>query len=220
MAKEKTNNAPVVLTPDNVVEEARKGNMLTKSLKDKLDAEIQEQKDAEIIRQSKARITEIGYRVNMGLVNLKKLRKTADMGLYNTRQQGRLQRLLTGFEVTEQVVNEFAKTKDDVLELERLDNEKKPTGVIIKMMKEDGKTREDKTFKIGETVPAVIDYNEFDNGLEKLAENLRKMQNEIEKSYVADTDIIKKAAGEYWRDDWRWSIRVVSNSGVGRGNNI
>lgn len=213
MAKSKETNAPVVLTAENVVEEVKKGNMLTPELKAKMDAEIQEQKDKRVIAETKSRITQIGYKVNTGLVNLKKLRRTAEMGLYNTRQQGRLQRFLTGFVVTEQVINEFAKTPDNVLELEKLNDEKKPTALVIKVLGSDGKTREEKTFKVGDTVPSVIDYNEFDDGLEKLVKNLRDMQKEIENTFVSDMDVIKKAAGEYWRDDWRWNIRVITNNG-------
>ena len=175
MAKKENEKKPVVLTPDNVVEEARKGNTLTPELRKKMDEEIKEQNDKRIIAEVKARHAKIGYLVGIGLINVKKMRGYADVSLYNIRQQGRLQRFLCGFEVTEQVMTEFAKSPDDVLELETLDDKK--SVLKIKVLKEDGKTREEKEFKIGDTVPAIIDYTEFDNALVKLEENIRKMKD-------------------------------------------
>ena len=134
MAKKENEKKPVVLTPDNVVEEARKGNTLTPELRKKMDEEIKEQNDKRIIAEVKARHAKIGYLVGIVLINVKKMRGYADVSLYNIRQQGRLQRFLCGFEVTEQVITEFAKTPDDVLELETLDDKK--SVLKIKVLKE------------------------------------------------------------------------------------
>lgn len=212
MAKEKNNEKPVILTPDNVVEEAKKGNTLTPELRKKMEEELKEQKDKRILSEVKARHAKIGYLVGIGLVNVKKMRGYADVALYNIRQQGRLQRFLCGFEVTEQVVNEFAKTPDDILELETLD-EKKST-LKIKILKEDGKTREEKEFKVGDTVPAIIDYTEFDKALVKLEENLGKKTKEVDNQHKEDTKVLEQAAGEYWRSDWRYNVHVVGLDGV------
>lgn len=212
MAKEKNENKPVVLTPENVVEEAKKGNTLTPELRKKMEEELKEQKDNRILAEVKARHAKIGYLVGIGLVNVKKMRGYADIALYNIRQQGRLQRFLCGFEVTEQVVTEFAKTPDDILELEVLD-EKKHT-LKIKVLKEDGKTREEKEFKVGDTVPAIIDYTEFDKALVKLEENLGKKTKEVDNQHKEDTKVLEQAAGEYWRSDWRYNVHVVGLDGV------
>ena len=217
MAKDKNNETkPVVLTPDNVVEEAKKGNTLTPELRKKMEEELKEQKDKRILSEVKARHAKIGYLVGIGLVNVKKMRGYADVSLYNIRQQGRLQRFLCGFEVTEQVVNEFAKTPDDILEFEVLD-EKKNT-LKIKILKEDGKTREEKEFKIGDTVPAVIDYTEFDKALVKLEEKLSKKTKDVDEQYREDIKVLEQAAGEYWRSDWRYNIHVVGLDGVSTRN--
>lgn len=212
MAKEKNENKPVVLTPDNVVEEAKKGNTLTPELRKKMEEELKEQKDKRILAEVKARHAKIGYLVGIGLVNVKKMRGYADVALYNIRQQGRLQRFLCGFEVTEQVVKEFAKTADDILELEVLDE--KNNTLKIKVLKEDGKTREEKEFKIGDTVPAIIDYTDFDKALVKLEENLSKKTKEVDSQHKEDTKVLEQAAGEYWRSDWRYNVHVVGLDGV------
>ena len=215
MAKEKeTKKQPVAITVDNVIEQAKAGNTLTPELKEKMDQELKEEKDKQIVAEVKRRYAKIAYNVGIGLVNLRKMRSYSENSLYNMRQQGRLQRFLCGFDVTEQVINEFAKTPDDVLELERLDEKKKV--LIIKVLKEDGKTREEKEFKVGDHVDAIISYIEFDEGLVKLEENLSKKMREVDNAYTDEVRIIKQAAGEYWCSDWAYNVRIVTNNGLDR----
>lgn len=218
MANNKNNaSAPVALTPENVVEQVKAGNRMTPELKKLMDEQKKKEKDDKILHETSRRIEFIGFKFNSGLVELKKMRAMDDLALYNTRQQGRLMRFLTGFIVTEQVVNEFAaKTEDDVLQLEKV--EKNTLIILMPETDKDGKTtRKEVTFKIGEEVPAVIDYNEFDDGLEKLQKNLRDRQEKIEKQYNEDMLVIKKAAGEYWRDEWMYAARVITGNGATEG---
>lgn len=210
MAKQKEKEA-VVITAENVVEQAKVGNIMTEDLCNKMTEELKDEKDKRIIREVKARYVKIAYNVGIGLVNVRKMRAHEQTALYNIRQQGRLQRLLCGFTVTEQIVNEFAKTPDDVLEIETLDQKAKT--LKIKVLKEDGKTREEKEFKVGDSVPAVIDFTEFDTALSKLDANIRKKMKETEEKFQSEVTVIKQAAGEYWRNDWMYDIRVVEPSG-------
>ena len=215
-AKEnKEQKKPVTITADNVIEQAKAGNTLTPELKEKMDQELKDEKDKQILREVKCRYAKIAYNVGIGMVNLRKMRGFEAASLYNMRQQGRLQRFLCGFEVTEQVVNEFATTPDDVLELEKLDEKKKI--LIIKIPTGDSKTREEKEFKVGDTVPAVIDFTEFDKGLLKLEENLKKKMSAVNEAHVEETRVIQQAAGEYWRSEWAYNIRVVGLDGLDRG---
>lgn len=211
MAKEKENK-PVSITADNVIEQAKAGNTLTPELKAKMDAELKDEKDKQIVREVKSRYAKIAYNVGIGLVNLRKMRAFEAASLYNMRQQGRLQRFLCGFDVTEQVIEEFAKTPDDVLELEKLDEKKKV--LIIKVLKNDGKTREEKEFKVGDHVNAVVDFTEFDKALIKLEENLKKKIKEANEAHTEETKVIQQAAGEYWRSDWTYNVRVVGLDGI------
>ena len=213
--KKKTETS-VALTPENVVEQVKNGNRMTADLKKLLDEQTKKETDEKIIRETKRRIEFISSKSNAGLVELKKMRAMANLALYNTRQQGRLQRFLTGFKVTEQVVNEYAaKTEDDVLCLEKV--EKGALVIMVPVTDKDGKiTRKETTFKVGDEVEAVIDYNEFDDGLEKLKKNLIERQGKIEKQYQEDMLVIKKAAGEYWRDNWMYDTRVITGAGAER----
>lgn len=217
MAKNNNASAPVALTPENVVEQVKAGNRMTPELKKLMDEKNKKEKDEKIIRETNRRIEFIGFKFNSGMVELKKMRAMDDLALYNTRQQGRLMRFLAGFVATEQIVNEFAaKTEDDVLCLEKVKDGK----LIILVPETDDKgktTRKEVTFKVGDEVPAIIDYNEFDDGLEKLQKNLRERQEKIEKQYNEDMLVIKKAAGEYWRDDWMYAARVITGNGATDG---
>jgi hypothetical protein len=214
MAKDNKTQEPVVLTPDNIVEQRKAGNILTPELRKKMEEDNKKEKDEKIIRETNRRISYIGFKHDSGLIELKKMRAMDDLALYNTRQQGRLMRFITGFTLTDQVLHEYAeKTADDVLQLEKV--EKDTLVLLVPESDKNGKvTRKETKFKVGDDVPAIIDYNEFDDGLEKLQKNLRERQEKIEKQYNEDMLVIKKAAGEYWRDDWMYNVRVVSGTGA------
>ena len=207
---------PVVLTAENVVEQAKAGNIMSAEMVSKMQQEIQEEKDKNVIAETKRRYTKCAYIVGMSLVHKRKSNDYNEMSTYNIRQLGRLQRFLCGFEVTEQIVNEFARTPDDILQLETLDEKKKT--LTIKVPAADGK-REDKEFKIGDTVPALISYIEFDKGVELLEKKLSEKRKAIEDKHVEDVKAIKQAAGEYWRSDWAYNLRIVTMDGLesGRG---
>jgi Holliday junction resolvase-like predicted endonuclease len=216
MAKQNNEKKPVAITADNVIEQAKAGNTLTPELKAKMDQELKDEKDKRVLREVKARYAKIAYNVGIGLVNLRKMRAFEAISLYNMRQQGRLQRFLCGFDVTEQVINEYAKTPDDILELEKLDEKKKV--LLIMIVGEDGKTREEKEFKVGDHVNATIDFTEFDKGLVKLEDTLKKKMTEANDAHTEETKVIQQAAGEYWRSDWAYNVRVVGLDGLDRGN--
>lgn len=207
---------PVVLTAENVVEQAKAGNIMSAEMVSKMQQEIQEEKDKNVIAETKRRYTKCAYIVGMSLVHKRKSNDYNEMSTYNIRQLGRLQRFLCGFEVTEQIVTEFARTPDDILQLETLDEKKKT--LTIKVPTEGGK-REDKEFKVGDTVPALISYIEFDKGVELLEKKLSEKRKAIEDKHVEDVKAIKQAAGEYWRSDWAYNLRIVTMDGLesGRG---
>ena len=207
---------PVVLTAENVVEQAKAGNIMSAEMVSKMQQEIREEKDKNVIAETKRRYTKCAYIVGMSLVHKRKSNDYNEMSTYNIRQLGRLQRFLCGFEVTEQIVNEFARTPDDILQLETLDEKKKT--LTIKVPATDGK-REDKEFKISDTVPALISYIEFDKGVELLEKKLSEKRKAIEDKHVEDVKAIKQAAGEYWRSDWAYNLRIVTMDGLesGRG---
>lgn len=215
MAKEKNNQEkPVTLTTENVVEQAKSGNIMSSEMVEKMTQEIKDEKDKTIIAETKRRYTKIGYIVGMSLVHKRKSSDYNELSTYNIRQLGRLQRFLCGFVVTDQIVEEFARTKDDILELESLDEKKKT--LTIQMAGEDGK-RESKEFKVGDQVGPVISYIEFDDGVQKLEKKLSEKKKMIEEKHQNEVKVIRQAAGEYWRSDWAYNLRIVTMDGLESG---
>ena len=217
MAKEtkaQEKKQPVALTAENVVEQAKAGNMMSSEMVDKMNQELKDEKDKQVIAETKRRYTKIAYVVGMSLVHKRKSSDYNELSTYNIRQLGRLQRFLCGFEVTEQIVNEFARTPDDILELEVLDEKKKT--LTIQMPIGDNK-REAKEFKVGDHVDPVISYIDFDKGVEKLEKKLAEKKKAIEDKHVDEVKTIKMAAGEYWRSDWAYNLKIVTMDGLESG---
>jgi len=216
MANKKENSKEkVALTAENVVEQAKAGNMMSSEMVDKMNQELKDEKDKQIIAETKRRYTKIAYVVGMSLVHKRKSSDYNELSTYNIRQLGRLQRFLLGFDVTDQVVEEFARTKDDVLELEVLDEKKKT--LTIQMPAGDNK-REPKEFKVGDHVEPVISYIDFDKGVEKLEKKLSEKRKAIEDKHVEEVRTIKQAAGEYWRSDWAYNLKIVTMDGLESGS--
>jgi len=207
--------APVVLTTENVIDQAKAGNIMSTDMVCKMNQEIKDEKDKAVIAETKRRYNKIAYVVGMSLVHKRKSSDYNELSTYNIRQLGRLQRFLLGFTVSEQIVNEFARTNDDILELETLDEKKKT--LTIKVPAADGK-REAKEFKIGDVVPPIISYIEFDSGVEKLEKKLVEKKRAIEDRHVEEVKTIKMAAGEYWRSDWAYNLKIVTMDGLESGS--
>jgi hypothetical protein len=183
---------------------------MTTDMVNKMNEELKGEKDKQIIAETKRRFTKIAYVCDMSLVHKRKSSDYNNMSTYNIRQLGRLQRFLCGFTVTDIIVDEFARTKDDILELEVLDEKKKTLTIQIPVG--EGK-REAKEFKVGDVVPPVISYVEFDTAVEKLEKKLREKRNEIEKKHEEEVKIIKQAAGEYYCSDWSCNLKIVTMEG-------
>lgn len=218
MAKENKNQqvkTAVTPTAENVVELAKAGNIMSTDMVNKMNAEIKEEKDKNIIYETKRRYNKIAYVVGMSLVHKRKSSDYNELSTYNIRQLGRLQRFLLGFTVTDQIVEEFARTKDDILELEVLDEKKKT--LTVQVPGEDNK-REAKEFKVGDAVPPVISYIEFDKGIEKLEKKLTEKKKAIESKHEEEVKTIRQAAGEYYCSDWAYNLKIVTMDGLQPGS--
>ena len=214
MAKETKNVESVEITPENIVEQRKAGNILTPELKKLMDEKNKKEKDDKIIRETNRRCTYIGFKVDSGILEQKKMKANWELSKYNTTQLDRLMRMVAGFVVTAATIEHAKHYEDDVLKLEKVDKDKNTLIILVPETDKDGKiVRKEKTFKVGDEVPAVIDYAEFDDGTEVLYKNLVERQKKIDEQYKKDVTDIKKAAGEYWSDDWMYNARVVSADG-------
>lgn len=214
MAEKTKNVESVEITPENIVEQRKAGNILTPELKKLMDEKNKKEKDDKIIRETNRRCTYIGFKVDSGILEQKKMKANWELSKYNTTQLDRLMRMVAGFVVTAATIEHAKHYEDDVLKLEKVDKDKNTLIILVPETDKDGKiVRKEKTFKVGDEVPAVIDYAEFDDGTEVLYKNLVDRQKKIDEQYKKDVTDIKKAAGEYWRDDWMYNARVVSADG-------
>lgn len=214
MGKETKNVESVEITPENIVEQRKAGNILTPELKKLMDEKNKKEKDDKIIRETNRRCTYIGFKVDSGILEQKKMKANWELSKYNTTQLDRLMRMVAGFVVTAATIEHAKHYEDDVLKLEKVDKDKNTLIISVPETDKDGKiVRKEKTFKVGDEVPAVIDYAEFDDGTEVLYKNLVDRQKKIDEQYKKDVTDIKKAAGEYWSDDWMYNARVVSADG-------
>lgn len=212
MAKDNKKETPVALNENNIIDQVKAGQIMTAEQKAKMDQEIKEENDKQVIRETKRRHMKIAYVRAMSLIQKRKSAANDKVSTYNIRQLGRLERFLLGFTVTDIIVNEYARTPDDILELETLDEKKKTLTIL--MPATDGGKREAKEFKIGDEVPPVISYIEFDKGTEKLNKNLKDKKDKIEDEHKEEVELIKRAAGEYWSYDWTYNLKIVTEDGL------
>lgn len=196
--KEKMTENHVVLTEENIVKELEKKNRMDTALTKEMISEIEKQKEEQKKRLVKERFLKATYQRDLSLLQRRFSKRKNEIALYKIRQSGRLVRLLTGFEFTEQIL-EYAKTKDDVFNIETL-NEKDKTITLVVDIK-DNKTE---TFKLGDEVPAIIDCIDYDSYIIKLNDKIKKMTNEAEAEHNTNVSKLQMAYGDYYNCSWRW----------------
>lgn len=202
MAKEtktagKTAETPVI-TENNIMEQIEKKNRVDSALTEQMLADVAKEQDDRKKYELKRRYLKATYQCDLALIQRRKNKRESDIALYKVRQAGRLVRFLTGFTVSDATL-EYAKTEDNILELETL-NEKDKTITIVT----DKATNKKETFKVGDTVPALIDIVDYDNALKKLNEKMDAMFRESNGTYKLECDKLDLSYGEYYSSSWRW----------------
>lgn len=199
MAKETAKpTTAVVVTEDNIMEQIEAGNRADTALTNKVLEDIQKEKDENKAREIKSRFLRASYQRDLALLQRRKERRSTDVAGYKIRQAGRLCRFLMGFTFDESIL-EYAKTPDDILNREELDAEKKTLTIVV-----DVKKGTKKTFKLGDTVPAIIDCVDYDNALAELNRKIRSKQEQNDKEYRIETDKLDLSYGDYYCSSWRW----------------
>lgn len=188
----------VVLTENNIIETLEKGNRAETALTEQMLAEVNKEKDERLKEQLKCRYLKATYQRDLALIQRRRSKKDTDLSLYKIRQAGRLLRFLTGFDVDDATL-EYAKTPDDVLNVEVL-NEKDKTLTIV-TDKEKG-TKE--TFKVGDHVPALLTIVAYDDALKSLNDNMNKKRREIDAEYEKHVDLLEVSYHGYYHSSWRW----------------
>lgn len=220
MAKEEKNkkgaeetNAPVVSTVDNIREQLDKASLGNKELADAAVEKLKKDHDEHTQNEMQNRFEEASYQVERGLLNLRRERDIAKVTQAELIQRDRLSRFLMGFKVTEKVIenatrnctikfdNEKGEPEEicsnkDIFGKETIDEKAKTVTIVI--------NREKKTFKVGEDVPPVIDYVDYDELKKKIPETTRKATKRIEEEHTKYSKKLEARYDRYWQPCWRW----------------
>lgn len=186
--------APAVATVDNIYEQLDSASLgrteLAKAAMEKLKKDHDERTQNEMMR----RFEKAQYKIDQSLLKLRREREVAKVQKKELTHIDRLARMLMGFTVSEEVL-QHATGAEDIFEKEKVDEKAKT--ISIK-----GADDKEKTYKIGEEVPPIIDYVDYDELLKKINEWTRKEISEIDK--VHDTYVKKLRAkyDEYYSYDW------------------
>lgn len=217
MAKEEKNKkgaeAPVVATEDNIREQLDKATLGRKELADAALEKIKKDHDERTQKEMANRFQQASYQVERGLLNLRRERDIARITHAELIQRDRLARHLMGFEVTEAILknasrdctvkikNEKGETEEvcsskDIFGKETIDEKAKTVTVLI--------GEEKKTFKVGEHVPPIIDYVDYDELKRKIPEATNKATRAIENEHNKYSKKLDAAYDRYWEPSWRW----------------
>ena len=157
--------------------------------------ELKKESDETTIRNMKRRYQQALYTIDNGFLKKRREKEKDRISTEELTMVDRIARFLMGFTVTAQVI-EHAKHCDDTLfGIEKV-NEKDQT---ITITAKGGKAT---TYKVGDAVPAVIDYVDYDEYLKKIKTEIRKKIDEAETTYSNYAKKLKAKYGEYWDNTW------------------
>lgn len=198
MAKENKKNAektaPVV-SVNNIYESLDKASVATdETLPAKAKEELKKESDENTIRQIKSRYQKAQYTIDNGFLKQRRQKEMAKISAMELTMVDRIARFLMGFVVTDEVIEHAKHCNDDLFGIEKV-NEKDGTITITL----DGK---DTSYKKGEAVPAVIDYVDYDEYLDKIKADIRKRQRAAEEEYDKYSKKLQAKYNQYWDRSW------------------
>lgn len=201
MAKETKNAAAQAaeanVSVENIYESLDKAVVATdESLPAKVREEIKKESDENTIREMKARYQKANYSIESSLLGMRRDKDKAEISRMRLTVMDRLARLMMGFQVTKEVIARAKHHDDTLFNIEKVDA-KAETITITK----DGKST---TYKVGENVPAVIDYVDYDAMLEKVKKEVSKLTTLADEKYDTYNKKLQAKFNNYWNRSWYW----------------
>ena len=201
MAKETKNAAAQAaeanVSVENIYESLDKAVVATdESLPAKVREEIKKESDENTIREMKARYQKANYSIESSLLGMRRDKDKAEISRMRLTVMDRLARLMMGFQVTKEVIARAKHHDDTLFNIEKVDA-KAETITITK----DGKST---TYKVGENVPAVIDYVDYDTMLEKVKKEVSKLTTLADEKYDTYNKKLQAKFNNYWNRSWYW----------------
>lgn len=170
---------------------ATDGNLPAKVLE-----EIKKESDERTVAEMKARYQKAQYSIESSLLGMRRDKEKAEVSRMRLTVMDRLARLMMGFTVTKEVIGRAKHHDDTIFGIEKIDAKAETVSIT-----KDGKTA---TYKVGENVPAVIDYVDYDNMLEKVKKEVSKQTNAADEKYDTYNKKLQAKYGNYWSRSWYW----------------
>ena len=199
MGKENKNAAQTAenVTVENIYESLDKAVVATdESLPAKVLEEIKKESDENTVREMKNRFQKAQYSIDSSKLIMRHEKEKAEISRFRLTQMGRLCRFLMGFEITEQVIVDAKHHDDTIFNIEKVDAKANTISIT-----KDGKAT---TYKMGDKVPAVIDYVDYDNMLEDIRKEVTKRTREAQEKYDKYNNKLQAKYGNYWNRSWYW----------------
>lgn len=197
MAKEtkKAAEAAVETSVSNIYESLDKAVVASdETLPVKAKEELKKESDENTIRQIKNRFQKAQYTIDNGFLKQRRQKEIAKVAANELVMVDRIARFLMGFEVNDVTIEHAKHCPDTLFGIEKVDEKAGTITITI-----DGK---ETTYKKGESVPAIIDYVDYDEYLEKIKKEVRKLNGEAEAQYEKYDKKLRAKYGQYWHSSW------------------
>ena len=183
-----------VASVDNIREQLDNASLGRTELAKAAMEKLKKDHDETTQRNMMNRFEKASYKIDSSLLKLRRERDVAKIQKEELSHVDRIRRFMMGFTVTEEVI-QHASGAEDIFEKEKVDEKNK----TITIKGTDGK---EKTYKLGEEVPPIIDYVDYDDLLKKINDNTRKQINEVDKVHDSYTKKLRAKYDEYYDYSW------------------
>lgn len=184
-------------TVENIYENLDKAIVASdNTLPAKVLEEIKKESDENIVREMKARFQKAQYSIESSLLGMRRDKEKAEVSRMRLTVMDRLARLMMGFVVTDEIIARAKHHDDTLFGIEKIDVKAKTISIT-----KDGKAT---TYKVGDSVPAVIDYVDYDSMLEKVKKEVADLSEKADKKYDAYNKKLQAKYNNYWNRSWYW----------------
>lgn len=197
MAKEtkKAAEAAVATSVSNIYESLDKAVVASdETLPAKAKEELKKESDENTINQIKNRFQKAQYTIDNGFLKQRRQKEIAKIAANELTMVDRIARLLMGFVVNDETIEHAKHCPDTLFGIEKVDEKAGTISITV-----NGK---ETTYKKGESVPAVIDYVDYDEHLEKIKNEVRKLNKAAEEEYDKYAKKLQAKYNQYWNSSW------------------
>lgn len=184
-------------TVENIYESLDKAIVASdNTLPAKVLEEIKKESDENTVREMKARFQKAQYSIESSLLGMRRDKEKAEVSRMRLTVMDRLARLMMGFVVTDEIIARAKHHDDTLFGIEKIDVKAKTISIT-----KDSKTT---TYKVGDSVPAVIDYVDYDSMLEKVKKEVADLSEKADKKYDGYNKKLQAKYNNYWNRSWYW----------------